>query len=225
MMLWEKKIQLAKETQTALDPNVGATEIREMGSEIHRMKLRYSSMLKIQEKMIAEMEKSVYRRDSISQRTQSKGKNGGQVALEKSIVEVTKKIRQSAYDVSECERDIESIEGVKKRITQEIDRANGAIEKLQEQEEGSNQMLEKLTATKRMLNSVTLVNQKMARHVNESKHSRYVYLFRDPVSRRVELVRQQEKLERVHKMFDKLEGVSENGLVRSIFEIVGGCGL
>lgn len=67
-MLWEKKIQLAKETQAALDPNVGATEIREMGVEIHRMKLRYNSMLKVQERMIAEMEKSVYRRDSISVR-------------------------------------------------------------------------------------------------------------------------------------------------------------
>ena len=67
-MLWEKKIQLAKETQAALDPNVGATEIREMTIEIHRMKLRYASMLKLQEKMIAEMEKSVYRRESIAMR-------------------------------------------------------------------------------------------------------------------------------------------------------------
>lgn len=66
MMLWEKKIQLAKETQSALDPNVGATEIREMSLEIHRMTLRYASMLKLQEKMISEMERSIYRRESIS---------------------------------------------------------------------------------------------------------------------------------------------------------------
>jgi hypothetical protein len=66
MMLWEKKIQLAKETQAALDPNIGPSETREMGLEIHRMTLRYESMLKLQEKMISEMEKSVYRRESIS---------------------------------------------------------------------------------------------------------------------------------------------------------------
>jgi hypothetical protein len=65
-MLWEKKIQLGKETQNALDPNTGATEMREMTMEIHRMKLRYESMLKVQEKMIEEMEKSVYRRESIA---------------------------------------------------------------------------------------------------------------------------------------------------------------
>lgn len=41
LMLWEKKLQLLKETQAALDPNIGATEIRDMNSEIHRMKLRY----------------------------------------------------------------------------------------------------------------------------------------------------------------------------------------
>ena len=65
-MLWEKKIQLARETQAALDPNIGATEIKEMTAEIHRMKLRHESLLKLQEKMIAEMEKCVYRRESIN---------------------------------------------------------------------------------------------------------------------------------------------------------------
>lgn len=66
IMLWEKKIQLAKETRAALDPNVGSSEIREMGLEIHRMTLRYTTLLKQQEKMIGEMEKSVHRRESIS---------------------------------------------------------------------------------------------------------------------------------------------------------------
>jgi hypothetical protein len=102
-MLWEKKIQLAKETQAALDPNVGATEIREMAVEIHRMKLRYASMLKLQERMISEMEKSVYRRESIASRTKTKGKGGGQMMLQKEIAELTKKIRQTMNDVADCD--------------------------------------------------------------------------------------------------------------------------
>jgi hypothetical protein len=106
MMLWEKKIQLAKETQAALDPNVGASEIRDMESEIHRMKLRYTSMMKVQEKMISEMEQSVYRRESISMRTRTKGNGGGQLALHKQIADLTKKIKQTAYDVQECDKGI-----------------------------------------------------------------------------------------------------------------------
>ena len=65
MMLWEKKIQLTKETQAALDPNIGSTEIRDMKLEIHRMKLRLKGLLRLQEKMIVEMEKAVYRREYI----------------------------------------------------------------------------------------------------------------------------------------------------------------
>jgi hypothetical protein len=100
-MCWEKKIQLAKETQAALDPNVGATEIREMSLEIHRMSLRYASMLKLQEKMIQEMEKSVYRRESIG--TKGAAKTGNQQTLSKQISDLTKKIEKAVADIKEID--------------------------------------------------------------------------------------------------------------------------
>jgi hypothetical protein len=100
-MCWEKKIQLAKETQAALDPNVGATEIREMSLEIHRMSLRYASMLKLQEKMIQEMEKSVYRRESIG--TKGMAKTTNQQTLSKQISDLTKKIEKAVSDIKDIE--------------------------------------------------------------------------------------------------------------------------
>ncbi len=66
IMLWEKKIQVAMETQEALDPNVGASEIKEMTLEIHRMKLRYGQIKKLQEKLVDEMEKCLSRHKSIT---------------------------------------------------------------------------------------------------------------------------------------------------------------
>ena len=65
-MLWEKKIQVAKETQEALDPNVGATEIKEMTMEIHRMKLRYTQIQKLQEKLVTDMEMCLSRHEAIT---------------------------------------------------------------------------------------------------------------------------------------------------------------
>ena len=65
-MLWEKKIQVAKETQEALDPNVGASEIKEMTLEIHRMKLRYAQIKKLQEKLVDEMNQCLARHESIT---------------------------------------------------------------------------------------------------------------------------------------------------------------
>jgi len=35
-MLWEKKIELERETQAALDPEAGMAECRAMEKEIHR---------------------------------------------------------------------------------------------------------------------------------------------------------------------------------------------
>ena len=51
-MLWDKKIQLGKETQEALDPNVGAAEHRAMRKEINRMELKLGSLKREQEQLI-----------------------------------------------------------------------------------------------------------------------------------------------------------------------------
>lgn len=42
--LWEKKIELEREMQAALDPRVGESEIAAMEKEIHRMRLRQDAL-------------------------------------------------------------------------------------------------------------------------------------------------------------------------------------
>lgn len=49
ILLWERKIQLEKEMQDALNPNIGQVEIVAMRKEIHRMELRYEQLKKKQE--------------------------------------------------------------------------------------------------------------------------------------------------------------------------------
>ena len=51
ILLWERKYQLEKEMQETLDPNVGKSEIEELTKELHRMELKYQSLLKAQEKI------------------------------------------------------------------------------------------------------------------------------------------------------------------------------
>merc|ERR1719498_560592 len=74
LLLWEKKIQLEKETQAALDPEVGMQEIHAMEKEIHRMKLRYTTLKGEQDRMVKEMERAVHKREAIALRF--KGKSG-----------------------------------------------------------------------------------------------------------------------------------------------------
>lgn len=65
ILLWERKITLEKEMQEALDPTIGQTEIVAMRKEIHRMELRYDVLRMRQEELIKDMERSVFKRETI----------------------------------------------------------------------------------------------------------------------------------------------------------------
>jgi chromosome segregation ATPase len=77
-MLWEKKIQLDKETRQALDPTVGVAENESMEKEIHRMELRLDALKREQERLTMEMERALLKRDTIANRyANGKGGNSG----------------------------------------------------------------------------------------------------------------------------------------------------
>lgn len=67
-LLWEKKIQLDKETREALDPTVGVQETADMEKEIHRMALRLEALKREQERLSVEMESSINKRTTIATR-------------------------------------------------------------------------------------------------------------------------------------------------------------
>ena len=62
ILLWERKIQLEKEMQEALNPNIGQKELEDLKKEVHRRELNIDDIRKEQEKIILEMERSVFKR-------------------------------------------------------------------------------------------------------------------------------------------------------------------
>mmetsp|Transcript_18918 Transcript_18918/g.39374 ORF Transcript_18918/g.39374 Transcript_18918/m.39374 type:complete len:913 (-) Transcript_18918:91-2829(-) len=66
ILLWEKKIQLEKETQVTLDPTATNNEANGMEREINSMQHRLNALLREQEKMIKEMERAVHKREDIA---------------------------------------------------------------------------------------------------------------------------------------------------------------
>lgn len=67
-LLWEKKIQLDKETRIALDPSIGQQETENMEKEIHRMSLRFEALKREQERLSIEMENAINKRTNIANR-------------------------------------------------------------------------------------------------------------------------------------------------------------
>jgi len=104
VMLLEKKIALERETQAALDPEVGAAEVRAMEREIHRMRLRYAQLQRRQEQMIAEMERAIYKRDNIEAKGKvASGKKGApptQAALAKQVGDLSKRLQSTTHDAN-----------------------------------------------------------------------------------------------------------------------------
>eukprot|EP00968_Pinguiococcus_pyrenoidosus_P014777 scaffold1350_cov249-Pinguiococcus_pyrenoidosus.AAC.3 len=68
LLLWEKKIELEKETKAALDPESGQAEVKSMEREIHRMRIRQEGLQREQEKLLIELERAVYKRETICTR-------------------------------------------------------------------------------------------------------------------------------------------------------------
>ncbi|KAH7832548.1 putative Coiled-coil domain-containing protein 40 [Monocercomonoides exilis] len=67
VLLWNRKIELEKETQSTLDTAGAESEIKEMEEEIHRMELRLQVIKKSEEETAKRMEQVVMSRASIAQ--------------------------------------------------------------------------------------------------------------------------------------------------------------
>ncbi|KAL4455762.1 hypothetical protein ABPG74_003172 [Tetrahymena malaccensis] len=148
ILLWERKIQLEKEMQDALDPTVGQTEIQELKREIHRMELRLDDLRKKQEAIIAEMERAVYKRETIQLKYMNKDKtfsNSNTMSQKSSSISaasdnsalITKKIAQLKTTLNQTTRNAEQMEKAIKSKKVELDDLNSQIE-------GSNDNLQKL---------------------------------------------------------------------------------
>merc|ERR1711998_529364 len=110
IMLIERKIQLAKETIEALDPNVGRAENTKMKQEIHRMELRHVQLKKKQEQMIKEMEDAIYRKEQIKNKGKTKlmgkGAKSSAGSVKQSIGGLSRKLEDSQANLEKYNESI-----------------------------------------------------------------------------------------------------------------------
>merc|ERR1711998_343977 len=172
IMLIERKIQLAKETIEALDPNVGRAENTKMKQEIHRMELRHVQLKKKQEQVIKEMEEAIYRKEQIKNKGKTKllgkaAQHGGG-ASKQGIGGLSRKVEDSTA----------SLEKYNESITQYQEAYNEKL--LQDQTLGQNigdlkskmqelqQAYESKVEQKKAMLETIMRNQKAAKHYSKA---------------------------------------------------------
>ncbi|NXR59793.1 CCD40 protein, partial [Rhadina sibilatrix] len=121
ILLWEKKIQLAKEMREATDALLEQGEIQEMKTEIRRMQVRYGQLLKQQEMLIRAMEACVSHRETITNWAEAQSKvdkkHSTKGDFQSRKEELKKKIKETQENIYECNQTIQELETVQESLS------------------------------------------------------------------------------------------------------------
>ncbi|CAG9332362.1 unnamed protein product [Blepharisma stoltei] len=125
ILLWERKIQLEKEMQMTIDPNVGQKEMEDMKKEIHRMELKLESLRKRQEQLIKDMERAVSKRETIQLKYQprvEKNKKSG-ASIGKQVANLKNTLKHTTQNSQQIDASIKQREDELQQLAQELENA------------------------------------------------------------------------------------------------------
>ncbi|NXP05998.1 CCD40 protein, partial [Thinocorus orbignyianus] len=179
IMLWEKKIQLTKEMRAAVDSASGQSEIQAMKTEIHRMQIRYGQLMKQQEKLICDMEASVYHRETIAlrgegQRTDKKRLTKGEFHRKKE--ELRKKISETQKNAQECSKTILELESTQATLSASLSEKQQELCRLQAEAHGLDLDAESLRNKKRWNLLEIVAYQARQKHLQALREGKYTPL-------------------------------------------------
>jgi len=182
MLLWEKKIQLDKETRDALDPTVGQQESKSMEKEVHRMAIRLDGLKREQERLAEEMERAVLKRTVIAKRysngANAKGdgaKKAGKAAtaemtqagLKKRIGILKKDARELAEETTRYTSAIEQRRAQLSEMTSELERETSSYGEAEETNNNLQTLMNDLLYQKQLNAERIAYRQKYSKRLRE----------------------------------------------------------
>ncbi|XP_017734809.1 PREDICTED: coiled-coil domain-containing protein 40 [Rhinopithecus bieti] len=208
IMLWEKKIQLAKEMRSSVDSKIGQTEIRAMKGEIHRMKVRLGRLLKQQEKMIRAMELAVARRETVITQAEGQRKMDRKALTRTEFhhkqLELRRKIRDVRKATEECTKTVLELEETQRNVSSSLLEKQEKLSVIQADFDTLEANLTRLGALKRQNLSEIVALQTRLKHLQAVKEGRYVFLFRSKQSLVLERQRLDKRLGLIATILDRV---------------------
>ncbi|KAL4687292.1 hypothetical protein H8959_019420 [Pygathrix nigripes] len=208
IMLWEKKIQLAKEMRSSVDSKIGQTEIRAMKGEIHRMKVRLGRLLKQQEKMIRAMELAVARRETVITQAEGQRKMDRKALTRTEFhhkqLELRRKIRDVRKATEECTKTVLELEETQRNVSSSLLEKQEKLSVIQADFDTLEANLTRLGALKRQNLSEIVALQTRLKHLQAVKEGRYVFLFHSKQSLVLERQRLDKRLGLIATILDRV---------------------
>jgi len=213
LMLWERKIQLEKEMQEVMDPSVGQDVVGEMRKEIHRMQLRHGELVRLQDKLMQDLEKALSKRELIGMKGRatvarakvSQDPNLTRGQLDKAVGELQKSIRDTEKEVAQTDGRIQQLEAHKAELQEQMVQTDSSCAALRDQEEGLKAELADAAQQRYRLFLSTTRLQKTAKRLEDMEGGRHRPLVEDPGQLEPELARAQERMRRVVGLLDDLK--------------------
>jgi chromosome segregation ATPase len=183
IMYWEKKIEIQKEIQDTLDPEIGQEEITKMKKEIHLMEQRVDEMKRMAQKKIQEMEKTIVKKEIImikgkSQEHQSKKKTNTKAAIYKEDLQMTQEIEkrkvaaQKTYQqIRKLQQEAEEAVNQIQQIEQELSSENREMDMLREQIDVMNVEKNRLIVEKNRIKDLSRLYHDVLNNNYQSKYS------------------------------------------------------
>ncbi|KAJ1129046.1 hypothetical protein NDU88_007417 [Pleurodeles waltl] len=209
IMLWEKKIQLAKEMRYAVDSEAGQGEIRAMRGEVHRMQVRYGQLLKQQEKMIRDMEAVVARRETIVVRAQNQGKKDKKQLTASNfhlkMQELRKKIKEVHKNAEECDGTIRELQDSQKSLCDAIQEKQLRSASLQSNSDAMDTECERLQEKKRQNLLEIIAHQTRQKHLQAVKEGKYTPLCRSEQGLDCEQQKQESRMHNISTIVHQIQ--------------------
>lgn len=137
IMFWERKLQISRETEMALDPSVGKAEVEKMKKEITFMEQRVVQLEREQKFLIEEMTRLVDRREIIRAKGKaSEGNNKRGISRNKVAKEnarLFKELSSKREESQAKERSIKNSLAEVERTAEEVERTQHDIAQIEEQ--------------------------------------------------------------------------------------------
>ncbi|GCC25233.1 hypothetical protein chiPu_0003641 [Chiloscyllium punctatum] len=222
IMLWEKKIQLAKEARSAVDSDVGQNEIRAMKAEIHRMQIRHNQLMRQQEQMIREMEAVVLRRDTIVTRAEAQVKLGKKQITKqdchKTIEDLCKKIADVQKNIEESDRTIEELRESQRSLCQQLEEKQSQIHNQQSMVDQLNATIESQQERKQANLTKIVTLQTRLKHLEAAKEGKYILQCKSEQLLRNEIQKQENRIHTINTIVARIqeEWPQYQGILRKV---------
>ncbi|PNH05352.1 Coiled-coil domain-containing protein 40 [Tetrabaena socialis] len=225
IMLWERKIQLGKEMADVLDPNVGQDVVSEMKKEIHRMQLRLGELMRLQEKLVSDMEKALVKREVITVKGRSKAKatttpmagsarSSPAVSsispltrnqLDKATTDLSRSIKDTEREIHATEHRVTSLQQQRVSVSEAVAAADSACQQLRGSEEAMRLETVSAVNSRYSLLLATARAQRTTKRLEDLESGRYRPVVEDPGQVAAELAKAQDKLGRMVTLLEGLK--------------------